>query len=357
MDLIKTPDNPIPRRPTVMTVQTEDGATLRAVRWRATGRRTRGTVCILQGRAEFIEKYFETIRDLRRRGFAVVAFDWRGQGLSGRELKHPRKGHIRTFAQYRRDLEAIRAQVLEPYMPPPHFALAHSMGGAIALAAARDGALPFERLVATGPMIALSLVRRVRLSAGAAALLPLLGFGTKFVPGGGVTNIATRPFAGNLLTSDPVRYARNATAATALGDGAIGDPTIAWLNAAFGLMRRFTEARFPLEIRVPTLIVAAGADPICSTPVIERFAARLKAGHAIVLPGARHEILMERDEIREEFWAAFDAFIPGTPDPTFTIATDNEETDVEETAAEATGSAVEEFEGGRVEAGVAGRND
>jgi lysophospholipase len=26
---------------------------------------------------------------------------------------------------------------------------------------------------------------------------------------------------------------------------------------------------------------------------------------------------MERDAIRDEFWAAFDAFIPGTPDPNF----------------------------------------
>ena len=66
---------------------------------------------------------------------------------------------------------------------------------------------------------------------------------------------------------------------------------------------------------MPTLIIAAGADPVCATPATERFAARLKAGHAIVIPGARHEILMERDAVRELFWAAFDAFIPGTPDP------------------------------------------
>ena len=53
------------------------------------------------------------------------------------------------FADYRRDLEAIRDQVLEPYMPEPHFALAHSMGGAIALPSARvRGWLPFARLVA-----------------------------------------------------------------------------------------------------------------------------------------------------------------------------------------------------------------
>jgi lysophospholipase len=316
VDLIATPDNPIPRRPAVLAVETEDGLMLRAVRCRPSARKERGTVCILQGRAEFIEKYFETIADLRRRGFAVVAFDWRGQGRSSRQLGDPRKGHVRSFAHYRRDLEAIRAQVLEPYMPKPHFGLAHSMGGAIALVEARAGRLPFERLVATTPMVALCLIKSPKIAASTAMGLRLLGLGGNYVPGGGATSIATKPFAGNPLTGDAVRYARNAAAAAALGDGAIGDPTIGWLDAAFRFMRHFAEPRFPLEVRVPTLIVAAGADTICATPAIERFAARLKAGRALVLPGARHEILMERDDIRDEFWAAFDAFIPGTPDPT-----------------------------------------
>jgi lysophospholipase len=339
LQLVETPDNPIPRRPNVMAVETEDGVTLRAARWRPTTRRDRGTVCILQGRAEFIEKYFETVTELRRRGFAVVAFDWRGQGLSGRALAERAKGYVRNFDQYGRDLEAIRANVLEPYMPKPHFALGHSMGGAIALAEARVGRLPFARLVATSPMLALCMVKSPKVAATTALLLRLAGLGGQYVPGGGATSIAKKRFAGNRLTSDPVRYARNADIAAALGDGAIGDPTVAWLDSAFRFMRKFADPRFPLEVRTPTLVVAAGADPVCATPVIERFAARLKAGHAIVLPGARHEILMERDAIREEFWAAFDAFIPGSADATFDY------------------SPVEERERGLVDAAVAGGDD
>jgi lysophospholipase len=339
VELIETPDNPIPRRPNVMKIETEDGLTLRAARWRPTTRRERGTVCILQGRAEFIEKYFETVRDLRRRGFAVVAFDWRGQGLSDRQTDDPYKGHVRSFAHYSRDLEAIRANVLEPYMRRPHFGLGHSMGGAIALVEAREGRLPFERLVTTTPMIALCLVKSAKVAAGTALALRLLGWGGSYVPAGGATSIAKKPFAGNMLTSDPVRYARNAEVAAALGPGAIGDPTVAWLDSAFRFMRNFADPRFSREIRTPTLVVAAGADPICATPVIERFAARLKAGHAIVLPGARHEILMERDAIREEFWAAFDAFVPGTSDPSFDD------------------SPIEELEGGVVDAAVASGAD
>ncbi|WP_414472026.1 alpha/beta fold hydrolase [Microvirga sp. M2] len=351
MEFFPTPNNPVPGEPVLTGITTADGIALRVAYWKAETDRPKGTVCILHGRAEFIEKYFETVGDLLARGFAVATFDWRGQGLSGRQVKNPRKGHVRRFADYRLDLEAVRDQILVPHMPEPHFALAHSMGGAIALNAAHESWLPFRRLVTTTPMIALSIVRRTRGAAFLARLLRLSGMGRTFVPGGGETSISTLPFKGNRLTSDPVRYSRNADAATAIGPGAIGAPTVAWMDSAFRFMRCFTAPNYALKIRLPTLIVAAGGDPVCATPATERFAARLKAGHAIVIPGARHEILMERDEIREQFWAAFDAFIPGTPDDRTKPAPDLD------AHLDALGLSAEQLDGGGVDPAVASRDD
>jgi lysophospholipase len=311
LQLFATDDNPIPGSPVVEEIRASDGMRLRVAYW-LPETATKGTVCILQGRAEFIEKYFETIGELLDRGFAVLTFDWRGQGLSGRQVRNPRKGHIRRFSDYRRDLEAVRDKVLLPRMPGPHFGLAHSMGGAIALSAAYESWLPFRRLVTTTPMIALLVVKNLRLAAFLSRFLRLLGFGRMFVPGGGETSISTKPFKGNRLTADPVRYARIAKAANAVGAGAVGAPTVAWIESAFRFMKHFVDPGYALKIRLPTLIIAAGADPICATPATERFAARLKAGHAIIIPGARHEILLETDAVREQFWAAFDAFIPGS---------------------------------------------
>lgn len=347
MEFFPTPDNPVPGKPVLTSITTADGVSLRVAYWMAETDQPKGTVCVLHGRAEFIEKYFETVGDLLKRGFAVVTFDWRGQGLSGRQVKNPRKGHVRRFADYRYDIEAVRDQILVPHMPEPHFALAHSMGGAIALDAAYEGWLPFRRLVTVAPMIALSIVRRTGGAAFLARFLRFQGLGKMFVPGGGETSISTLPFKGNRLTSDPVRYARNADAATAIGPGAIGAPTVAWMDSAFRFMKRFTTPNYALKIRLPTLIIAAGDDPVCATAAIERFAARLKAGHAIVIPGARHEILMERDVIREQFWAAFDAFIPGTPDPVFDRTPDLKEL----------GLSAEQLDRGGVDAPVASRDD
>ncbi len=61
----------------------------------------------------------------------------------------------------------------------------------------------------------------------------------------------------------------------------------------------------------PILIIAAGADRIVSTPAIERFGLRQKAARVVVIEHARHEILQENDSVRGQFWAAFDAFVPG----------------------------------------------
>jgi lysophospholipase len=32
----------------------------------------------------------------------------------------------------------------------------------------------------------------------------------------------------------------------------------------------------------------------------------------VTVPGALHEVMQERDGLRARFWAAFDAFVPGS---------------------------------------------
>lgn len=335
------PDYPVPGHGKVWFAETGDRARLRLASWRPSVRREKGTILVAQGRAEFIERYSETIAELRRRGFHVLTFDWRGQGGSQRFTGRPRRGHVGRLVHYERDLALVMAQMQERF-PPPYFVLAHSMGAALCLDAARRGALPVARLVAIAPMLGIGMIENPRGARWLARVLYWLGFGKAFVPGGGDTAIGTKPFEGNRLSSDPVRYARNAALSAAARDLAIGDPSVGWIHAAFQLMDRLAQPRAPLEVRVPTLVIAAGRDPVVSTPAIERFAARLKTGSALVLPTARHEILMESDAIRAQFWAAFDAFIPG------------EEVPVERPAP---ASAVQESESGVVQGLVAGGED
>jgi lysophospholipase len=64
-------------------------------------------------------------------------------------------------------------------------------------------------------------------------------------------------------------------------------------------------------IPMPVLIVLGGADSVVNNRSAEQFARRVKTAAYLRIPGARHEILMERYELRDQFWVAFDAFIAG----------------------------------------------
>ncbi len=312
MTLVSIPANPVPEDVVTGTLKTPDGVALRFARWAPPPGR-KGTVCLFQGRAEFIEKYFETVRDLRARGFAVATLDWRGQGLSERALSNPRKGYVKDFSRYDIDLDTFIREVVLPDCPPPVFALAHSMGATILLRSAHQGHRWFDRMVLLAPMVALPGMRRSRLTRVGIKILRLIGLGAAYVPGGDATVMMQRPFIGNLLTSDPVRYARNVAVLEAEPALAIGWPTVGWTDSAFKAMRQLADPAFPARIRQPLLILAAGHDQVVSTPAIDEFAIRLRAGSHLIVPGSRHELLMEQDRIRMQVLAAFDAFVPGTP--------------------------------------------
>jgi lysophospholipase len=154
MKLVSIDANPVPENVVMGTLRTLDGVGLRYARWAPPAGR-KGTVCLFQGRAEFIEKYYETVSDLRARGFAVATLDWRGQGLSDRPLSDRHKGHVGDFSEYDADLEVFMREVVLPDCPPPLFALGHSMGAAVLIRAARQGHRWFDRIVLSTPMITL----------------------------------------------------------------------------------------------------------------------------------------------------------------------------------------------------------
>ncbi|QWG12571.1 alpha/beta hydrolase [Bradyrhizobium sediminis] len=312
MTLVSIPANPVPEDVVSGTIKTPDGAELRFARWAPPAGR-KGTVCVFTGRSEMIEKYFETVRDLRERGFAVAMIDWRGQGHSSRRLRDPRKGYVRDFADFEVDVETFVQQVVLPDCPPPYFALAHSMGGAVMLRVAHAGKRWFDRMVLSAPMIdlpghATSFPARALLK-----FLRLTGQGGRYIPGGSDALSGTESFVNNRLTSDPVRYARNAAILEEDQTLGLAAPTVAWADTAIRTMGGFRAADYPLQIRQPILMLAASNDTVVSTAAIEEFAYHLRAGSHLVIAGSKHEILQEQDRYRAQFWAAFDAFVPGTP--------------------------------------------
>ncbi len=313
MSIYDHPDNPIPDGAVAGFIAAEDGRQLRVARWVPKGAQTRGTVCIFQGRAEFIEKYYETVRDLLVRGFAVAILDWRGQGGSERVIRNSPRGHIGDFSDYGLDLEAFMTQVVLPSCPPPYYGLGHSTGGLILLHNALNMRTRFRRYVLSSPFLGLG-------DYGISE--PLARFLSRIVAGIGLSRMYAVPedtkardvgsFEGNRLTGDEARYRRNQRLANDLPDLMIGNPTVGWLRAAFRAMDIVRHPDFAEKLRIPTLMIATTTDRIVSPLAIERFSVTTKACHLIMLTGAQHELLQEREVYREQFWAGFDRFVPGS---------------------------------------------
>ena len=313
MDLIALAKNPVPSGATTGYFDCPGRIKLRFARWTATRGPERGTVCLFQGRGEFIEKYFEVVADLRRRGFGVATMDWRGQGGSSRMLSNPNKGFVRSFADFDQDLAYFMKEVVLPNCAPPYIAVAHSMGGHILLRNASQPKSWFSRMVLSAPMIAIDQTR-LGASPGVAR---------------DVCRGACRPSALDRPTCATARTGRSSSSPSR----ATCSPRIA--TAICATSRCWRKRRSSASARRPSpgcarpiapcrgcdrptirtawrcrcCMFAAGMDQVVSTQAIEEFALRLKVGTHVLIPQARHEILQETDEIRQRFWAAFDAYM------------------------------------------------
>lgn len=309
--LFETDANPIPSGIKSGLFESRDGKKLRYALLKADSRPLRGTVVLLHGRNEFIEKYFETMIDLSRRGFTVATFDWRGQGGSHRLLKDRLRGYVDRFSDYTDDLDQFLSEIVLPDCPPPFYVLAHSAGALIAYASMPKLSSRITRMVLSTPLIGLGDPRLSDDTMRRAALaLRWMGLGRIYASGGKTRR--NRPFANNPLTSDPARFMRNGAISRAHPELALGGPTVQWLWGALTTALRVSQPEFQQSPAVPVLIIAAGNDRVVSTAAIERFAARTRNISLTIIDGARHELLQEADFYREQALAAFDAFIPGS---------------------------------------------
>jgi len=307
--LFSTPDNPVPDNCTAGYFEGFRGTRLRYALFLSAISPAKGTVVLLQGRNEFIEKYFETIRDLNAMGLWVATFDLRGQGGSERLLKDARKGYVRRFMDYQHDLEIFLQTIVLPDARLPFFLIAHSTGALIALASAPRLNNRIDRMALAAPFVGLGgQALPEKWLRPLTSTLSRVGLGSVSMG----KDQGHRPFANNPLTSDEVRFNRNAAIVAARPDLTIGAPTARWLHESLMAGSMVNEQSHLTRITIPTLILAPMLDGIVPYIYQERLSRNFRAGQLITITGARHEIFQERDIYRSQALAAIQAFMPGT---------------------------------------------
>jgi len=307
--LYATPDNPVPENHFAGFLEGRGGVKIRYAVFRSQEREAKGTVVLLQGRSECIEKYYETINDLTARGLWVATFDWRGQAGSGRLLDGSRAGHVARFADYEADLSLFLEKIVLPDARLPFFIVAHSTGALVALSQAPSLENRIERMVLAAPFVALGgqsmSQRRIAIIA---RLASLTGLGHRTFRKGE----PSFDFARNVVSSDVRRFARNAAIYAEHPELSIGWPSARWLNETLGAMARVTHQDHLTRIRIPTLLLCPTADVLVPRKAIGDLARIFRAARLIEIDGARHELFQEADRYRAQALAAIEAFIPGS---------------------------------------------
>ncbi|MEE9328783.1 MAG: alpha/beta hydrolase [Parvularculaceae bacterium] len=307
-DFIDVAQAPIPEGGGVHYFNTVDGAKLRMAAFGLPNQAdARGTVLLLTGRSEFIEKYGEVVRELQDRGFNVAIMDWRGQGLSSRMLPEAEKGHIKTFGTYTADLKLFMAEFVEPQFAGPYFILSHSMGGLPVLSWLADGTDKFTGAVLCAPMTRLPYGPvKGRVIRSMAKIGAKIGMSKRSIIG---VKEHSMKFEGNKLTTDKTRHRSFQSLLEAAPNAAVHAPTYGWLDAAYTAMSLLNKPKALDNINCPVLILGAGNDETVDASHAQKLAERQANISYQVIAGAKHEILMEQDNFRQALWQAFDRFM------------------------------------------------
>jgi len=256
----------------------------------------RGAVVILPGRTEPFLRYCELVYDLRDTGYDVFLIDHRGQGWSDRLLDDPDPGYVDQFGNYVADVHAFMRQVVLPGGYPRIVGLAHSMGGGILTRYAELHPRDFAALVLSAPMLAVDTKQYAMpvaylLAAGAS----LFGQGAEYAPGQGRAD-ADWTFEDNSVTHSEARFAMRQRILHLFPELLVGGATFRWVKEALEGTAATRLWAFTLDL--PILMYQVDDERYVANWGQDEVCARAAHCEKHFLPGTRHEIFLERDEIR-----------------------------------------------------------
>ncbi|WP_439523459.1 alpha/beta fold hydrolase [Marivita sp.] len=281
-------------------LRASDGVRLRVSHAAAEG--SKGTVFILPGRTEYIEKYGRSAKDFVRAGFGVVAVDWRGQGMADRLGANPMVGHVGAFLDFQKDWDAVCAFARKRDLPRPWHMVAHSMGGCIGLRALISGT-EMKSVMFTGPMWGIRMSGYLRPLAWILPQLAIaLGQGHRLAPGTSIKSYpASEPFEQNMLTSDPEMFDYMRRHVAEEPHFGLGGPSYTWLKSA--LQECAALARLPSPA-IPALCFIGSNERIVDTTRIRERMTNWPGGKLLLVDGAEHEVLMEKANTRRQVTGA-----------------------------------------------------
>lgn len=289
-----------------------DGVKIRYGLW--TVKSAVGTVVILGGRTEFTEKFYEDMHNWQARGYNVAAMDWRGQGLSHRELadkggNNRERHYLNSFDDLIKDLNCFFDQILIPCSPKPHILMGHSQGGHSILRFLHDHGDKVDKAIVMSPMVDIHMPKPEAMVMALPKFMQAIGQDHRYVPGHKAFKDGRWGWRKKLTNDDDRFCDEDWFIKHKDRDLAVGGVTFRWLLEAKKSIKTLNSAGYPEAITTPILMFQAGDDEIVDNKAQTRLAKRLPNVGLIRISGAKHELLKETDDVREKVWQAIDHFM------------------------------------------------
>lgn len=289
----------------------KDGINIRLCFWinDSEGKSSRGTILLQQGYNEFIEKYFEVIDEFLKRGFSVISFDWRGQGMSEKTLDNKNKAFIQDFSLHDSDLENIMKDIIEPFFPKPYIGVGHSMGGCLMLSAMYKHPDFFDKAILSAPMLGFK---------NEILLMPIITILSLFSKNDSYLLISKpnmgkeTPFEDNDVTTDKFRYERTQRLVRKAPNLRLWGVTISWARAVKNRLKSMRAKNWAEKIKTKVLIINNLNDQVVDPDKINIMSKRLSESSIIEFNSTKHEIFMEKDIYRNELWKEIDNYLNNT---------------------------------------------
>lgn len=254
-----------------------------------------GSIVISSGRIESLIKYKELVFDLYQNGYSVFIHDHRGQGLSARMLDNSHMGFVEKFDDYVSDFKQFIEQVVNKHSQHKPLLLCHSMGGAIGALTVLQYPQLFIKVAFSAPMFGIQPALPKWLSS---LLLNLhVSLNNQVAYFFGQKGYENQAFAGSELTHSEIRYQLFRQEYQDTPQVQLGGVTADWLKAAIQAMDKIEQQ--VIEFPIPSLVIQAGNDRIVDNKRQRRVAEKMPNTQFMVIEGAKHELLAEKDRYRK----------------------------------------------------------
>ena len=269
----------------------------------------KGTIVILHGFSEFVNKYNEVAYYFLKQNYDVYLIEHFGHGFSERNIEEDlSKVDVEDFSVYTTDLNQLMEEVVIPLQGKDNlFMFAHSMGGGIGTRYLELYPEVFKAAILSSPMNEINLgwppEWLAKFISGSAIIF---NSGTNYAMGQSSFN-SEEEFTPYAASSSQARYSYYFNKRVENEYYQTYGATYNWINSAIKATRDMV--RDAEKIQIPVLLFQAENDYLVKANGQLEIASLAKDVNVVFVPGSNHEIFNSSNDIVKPYFATIFAFL------------------------------------------------